>query len=98
MFATFARLLHPRGILMFTSGSEQGETWSDNGGQMLYHASLDSAAYRRLLEEHGFRVMRHAADDAACGGATVWTAQLRQAGAFIQERPCDLDAITTLPN
>ncbi|MBD8530696.1 MULTISPECIES: class I SAM-dependent methyltransferase [unclassified Massilia] len=77
MFATFARLLRPRGILMFTSGSEQGETWSDNGGQMLYHASLDSADYRRLLEEHGFQVLRHAADDAACGGATVWMAQLR---------------------
>jgi len=77
MFATFARLLRPRGILMFTSGSEQGETWSDNGGALLYHASLDSAEYRRLLEEHGFQVMRHAADDAACGGATVWMAQLR---------------------
>ena len=85
MFATFARLLHPRGILMFTSGSEQGETWSDHGGQMLNHASLDSAEYRRLLEEHGFQVMRHATDDAACGGATVWIAQLRQAGALVRQ-------------
>ena len=98
MFATFARLLHPHGMVMFTSGSQQGETWSDNGGQMLYHASLDSAAYRRLLEEHGFQVMRHAVDDAACGGATVWIAQLRQAGAFIEDRPCDLAATTTPPN
>jgi len=77
MFATFARLLHPHGIVMFTSGSQQGETWSDNGGEMLYHASLDSADYRRLLEEHGFQVIRHTQDDAACGGATVWIARLR---------------------
>jgi 2-polyprenyl-3-methyl-5-hydroxy-6-metoxy-1,4-benzoquinol methylase len=29
MFAGFAQLLNPHGILMFTSGSAHGETWSD---------------------------------------------------------------------
>ncbi|KQQ91921.1 class I SAM-dependent methyltransferase [Massilia sp. Leaf139] len=77
MFARFARHLHPCGILMFTSGSAQGETWSDNGGALLYHASLNSAEYRGLLEANGFRVLRHTQDDAACGGATVWIAQYR---------------------
>jgi len=75
IFATFARLLNPRGILMFTSGSVHGETWSDNGGEMLYHASLDTAEYRALLARHGFDVLRHAPDDAACGGATIWVAR-----------------------
>lgn len=75
MFARFAHLLNPRGILMFTSGSAQGETWSENGGEMLYHASLDALEYRALLAQHGFHLLRHAADDAACGGATVWIAQ-----------------------
>lgn len=77
MFAAFTRMLHPGGILVFTSGSAHGEAWSDNGGAMLYHASLDPGEYRSLLEAHGFTVIRHAVDDAACGGATVWIAQYR---------------------
>jgi trans-aconitate methyltransferase len=74
MFQTFARHLHPGGLLMFTSGSEAGEVWSENGGEALYHASLAEAEYRSLLAAHGFQVLRHAADDPACGGATVWIA------------------------
>jgi ubiquinone/menaquinone biosynthesis C-methylase UbiE len=77
MFAAFSHWLHPGGILVFTSGSAYGETWSDNGGEALYHASLDADEYRSLLVQHGFAVLRHAADDAACGGATVWIAQYR---------------------
>lgn len=77
MFAAFAQWLHSGGILMFTSGSAYGETWSENGGEALYHASLDADEYRRLLAQHGFAVLRHAQDDASCGGATVWIAQYR---------------------
>lgn len=76
MFKTFAAHLRPGGLLMFTSGSEPGEVWSDNGGESLYHASLALAEYRSLLEAHGFYLMHHVADDAACGGATVWIARL----------------------
>ncbi|MFC5458827.1 class I SAM-dependent DNA methyltransferase [Massilia niabensis] len=77
MFARFARLLDPGGLLMFTSGSDHGEVWSDNGGELLYHASLGLEEYRRLLAAHRFEVLRHAAEDAACGGATVWIARYR---------------------
>lgn len=76
MFETFARHLHPGGMLMFTSGSEAGEVWSENDGEALYHASLATAEYRSLLEGCGFGVLRHVMDDAACGGATVWIARL----------------------
>lgn len=76
MFATLARYLHPGGLLMFTSGSEAGEVWSENGGEALYHASLAAAEYRSLLEAHGLHVLHHVMDDAACGGATIWIAQL----------------------
>jgi ubiquinone/menaquinone biosynthesis C-methylase UbiE len=76
MFETFARHLHPGGLLMFTSGSEAGEVWSENGGEALYHASLAAAEYRSLLEQHGIGVLHHVVDDAACGGATVWIARL----------------------
>lgn len=75
MFATFAGHLHPGGLLLFTTGSEHGETWGDNGGESLYHASLALDEYRRLLHANGFEVLRHAVDDAACGGATVWLAR-----------------------
>jgi ubiquinone/menaquinone biosynthesis C-methylase UbiE len=78
MFATLARLLKPGGVLMFTSGTEYGEAWSDNGGAMLYHASLELQEYRRLLEAIGFEVVKLAVDDAACGGATVWIARREQ--------------------
>jgi SAM-dependent methyltransferase len=74
MFATFAACLHPGGLLMFTSGSEHGEVWSDNGGESLYHASLSLEEYRHLLQTHGFHVVQHVRDDQACGGATVWIA------------------------
>jgi len=74
MFKTFAAHLRPGGLLMFTSGSEPGEVWSDNGGESLYHASLALAEYRSLLQTHGFDLMHHVADDAACGGTNVWIA------------------------
>ena len=76
MFPIFARHLQPEGLLMFTSGSEAGETWAENGGESLYHASLAMDEYRNLLEAHGFQVLRHALDDPDCGGATVWIVQL----------------------
>jgi ubiquinone/menaquinone biosynthesis C-methylase UbiE len=76
MFQTFARHLQPGGLLMFTSGSEAGEVWSENGGEALYHASLSLAEYRSLLEAHGFEVVHHVVDDTACGGAIVWIARL----------------------
>lgn len=76
MFGRFARHLQPGGLLMFTSGSEAGEVWSENGGEALYHASLAAAEYRSLLEAHGFGVLRHVPDDVDCGGATVWIARL----------------------
>jgi ubiquinone/menaquinone biosynthesis C-methylase UbiE len=75
MFGRFAQLLNPGGLLMFTSGSERGEVWSENGGEALYHASLNLAEYRSLLETHGFRIEKHVLDDAGCGGATVWVAR-----------------------
>lgn len=37
LFSTHTK---PSGILAFTSAEEEDEIWSDNGGQMLYHASL----------------------------------------------------------
>lgn len=75
IFATFRRLAHPGAVLMFTTGPAQGETIGAFEGQPLYHASLDSRAYRALLSANGFEVLRHVVEDAGCGGATVWLAR-----------------------
>lgn len=42
----FIQHLNDGGILMFTTGSEAGEIWSDNGGENLYHASLSPDEYK----------------------------------------------------
>ena len=76
MFSVFKNHLTPNGILMFTSGKEHGEAWGINGGENLYHASLSTEEYQKLLEEHGFKIIRYTEDDVNCGGATVWVAQL----------------------
>jgi hypothetical protein len=61
---------------MFTSGPAHGEAIGSLGGELLYHASLDPAEYRSLLDLNGFRVVSHVVEDAGCGGHTIWLAQL----------------------
>lgn len=75
MFHRFEQHLNVDGILIFTSGTELSEAWGMNGGENLFHASLDSAAYKDLLHKHGFQVLQHTINDAECGYATVWVAQ-----------------------
>jgi hypothetical protein len=56
MFPIF-RLHAARGAaLIFVSGSSYGEVIGQLEGDPLYHANLDSTAYRQLLEEKGFAV------------------------------------------
>jgi SAM-dependent methyltransferase len=75
MFKVFNTHTKPNGILAFTSGEKEGEVWSDNGGQMLYHASLSTKEYEKLLNENSFKVLLHKIRDPECGEATVWVAQ-----------------------
>ena len=62
---------------MFTSGPSFGEAIGTFEGEPLYHGSLDPAEYRALLDEQGFDVVAHVADDPGCGGHTIWLAQQR---------------------
>ena len=76
MFPTFRAHTSPGGVLVFTSGTSEGEaTGGDLFGDVLYHASLDSEEYARLLGVNGFRVILHRVEDPDCGGHTVWIAQ-----------------------
>jgi SAM-dependent methyltransferase len=78
MFQTFRKHTAPRGVLVFTSGFEEGGGIGGNlFGDRLYHASLATDEYARLLDRHGYDVVRHRIQDPACGGHTVWVARLR---------------------
>lgn len=77
MFPIFPAHAEPRAALMFTSGTAHGEAIGRLEGESLYHASLDAAEYRKLLEDVGFAVIATVAEDPTCGGRTVWLAQFR---------------------
>jgi SAM-dependent methyltransferase len=79
MFPRFQAHAAPGAALMFTSGSAEGESIGSYRGEALHHASLSPAAYRRLLEQHGFELVDHQAEDPDCGGATVWLARMTKA-------------------
>ena len=76
MFPIFRRHAAPGAALLFTSGPAHGEAIGSYRGEPLYHASLSEAEYRALLAANGFAVVRQVAEDADCGGHTVWLAQL----------------------
>ncbi len=75
MFERFKEHLNPDGILLFTSGTERSEAWGMNGGENLFHASLNTKEYENLLEKYHFEVLKHKINDPDCGNATVWIAK-----------------------
>ncbi|MGE6697689.1 class I SAM-dependent methyltransferase [Hyphomonas sp. NPDC076900] len=76
MFPVFARHLRPGAPLMFTSGTQRGETLGRWRGKPLYHASLDLAEYEALLAANRLALIGRVVDDPDCGGATIWLARL----------------------
>ncbi|WP_311852338.1 class I SAM-dependent methyltransferase [Methylocella sp. CPCC 101449] len=76
MFPVFRQHASVGAVLMFTSGPSAGDAIGELEGEPLYHASLDADEYRRLLEAQGFEIVAHAVEDPACGGHTIWLAQL----------------------
>ncbi len=77
MFNVFTRHLNDGGILMFTTGSEAGEIWSNNGGENLYHASLAPDEYKQRLKEHGFELTDYKINDKDCNDHTIWLAMYK---------------------
>lgn len=74
MFSVFKAHLNNNGLLLFTSGKTHGEAWGINGGENLFHASLDNSEYKELLEKHHFRLLSYKEDDPEIGNVT-WLAQ-----------------------
>jgi SAM-dependent methyltransferase len=78
MFPRFSKHTAGGGALIFTSGTtEGGAIGGDLCGDRLYHASLNTDEYARLLDRHCYDVVLHRVQDPACGGHTVWVAQRR---------------------
>lgn len=75
MFGRFAAHLVPGGVLMFTSGHDEGEAIGEWQGEPLYHGSLDTSEYHALLAVNGFEVIDHVVSDPGCGHATIWLAR-----------------------
>jgi len=63
------------GLFIFTGGPEYGEIWSENGGYDLYHASLATEDYQKILAKNNFKILIHKIRDPDCGEATVWVAK-----------------------
>ena len=74
MFPLFEKHAKSGAALMFTSGPSHGEAVGELEGDPLYHASLNPAEYRLLLEESGFKVVAHVSEDPTCR-RTVWLSQ-----------------------
>jgi len=79
MFPIFAAHAAPGAPLWFSSGPRHGEAIGTLHGEPLYHASLDPAEFRALLDANGFSVVDHVAEDPSCGGHTVWLARHTEA-------------------
>jgi SAM-dependent methyltransferase len=77
MFPIFNRHAGTKAALMFTSGPGHGEAIGIYNGEPLYHGSLDGGEYRSLLDQNGFEVVAHVAEDPTCRDQTVWLAQVR---------------------
>ncbi len=75
MFPLFRMHAADGAALLFTSGPAHGEAIGSFEGEPLYHGSLDPAEYHNLLDENGFAVVEHVAEDPECGGHTIWLAQ-----------------------
>jgi SAM-dependent methyltransferase len=76
MFAIFKNHLNPGGILLFTSGPAEGVAIGEMNGHELFHSSLSSEEYKKLLIQNGLEVIDHQIEDPECGYHTVWLARI----------------------
>lgn len=78
MFGVFAKHAAPSTVLMFNAGPRAGEIVGSYRGDPLYHASLSPDEYARLLDDIGFEIVTHLAEDWQTGGGrTAWLARAK---------------------
>ncbi|BES84400.1 methyltransferase [Pectobacterium araliae] len=76
MFSVFKAHSRKGAMLMFTSGTHDGEVIGKFLGDDLYHASLSPEEYRNLLDSNDFTVVEHVQNDPSCD-RTIWLAKFR---------------------
>lgn len=76
MFPIFKAHARKGTVLMFTSGTYDGEVIGNFLGDDLYHASLAPEEYRSQLESNGFDVIDYIENDPGCE-RTIWLAKCR---------------------
>lgn len=77
MFPVFTAHAAAGAALMFTSGPRNDEALGAWRGDTLYHASFAPHEYRGLLADAGFQDVAFWPEQAACGGRSIWLAQMR---------------------
>ncbi|HFK8414182.1 TPA: class I SAM-dependent methyltransferase [Klebsiella pneumoniae] len=76
MFSLFKAHSDKGTMLMFTSGTQDGEVIGKFLGDDLFHASLSPEEYRRQLDKNGFDIVEHVQNDRICE-RTIWLAKCR---------------------
>lgn len=64
-------LVKPRGAIMLTVGTGEGEVTGNVGGETVYHASLAPKEYEELFCQHGFEAVSYVAEDPDCMGRSI---------------------------
>ncbi len=72
MFPVFAAHLRPGGVLLLTSGPEDGERIGSVEGMAVYHASLAPEDYRASMRAAGLHPTAFVPEDPDCAGHSVW--------------------------
>jgi SAM-dependent methyltransferase len=67
--------LKPRGALMLTVGTSDGEVEGQVADDPIYHSSLNQDEYRAILARLGLEVLAFKTEDPDCAGSTILLAQ-----------------------
>ncbi|MDD9716012.1 methyltransferase domain-containing protein [Dinoroseobacter sp. PD6] len=72
MFPVFARHARRGAVLVFSSGPARGVAFGRAAGAPIFHASHAPLAYRRMLRQAGFTVLRFSPEDPALDRHSWW--------------------------
>lgn len=78
MFNIFESHAKENCVLLFSCGSKLGEAWSPMygfEGVDMYHASLDSDEYLRILKHYGYEILIQKENDPTCGHRAYFLAK-----------------------